>query len=301
MNLQISMLRFKEAFQYLLKLSERVRRYPNEARADAREGQVYELDNLILTDPNRALSYFRFEYLMCALFSASILISTVWFYLAGPTPPAEHIFLYWWLLVGIFLHSLNILVKSFIIHLLYKIPGTETLIARRLMLLIRSNLFSWNERASFFMYNFYVLGMCKLACNNICGSMRNSLYQFCYFIACSFLLRMSNLFARFLIEYFWRTRNVNFDTVVEKGISAKEIAEIPVEVYHQKGDHVNEEDLENQWCGICLEYFKDGDTVKKFPCYKQHCFHKGCTEIWLRTHNVCPYCRRSLKKTDVKE
>ena len=286
----------KEAFQYLVKLSERVGRYPNEVRTNAREGQEYELDNMILTEPNHVLNFFRFEYIMCGVFSLTALFITTWFLVTDKTKEytSHFAFLYYWLIAGNFLHIVNVLTKVFIIRQLFKIPLTETLIVRRLMLLIRSNIFLWNERVSFIMYNFYILGMCKLACSNICGSIRNNVYRICYFIICSFLLRLANIFIRFMVEYYVFTRTVTFDTIINHGASAEEIADIPVEDY--RPENMTCEEVNKQWCGICLEYFQAGDKVTKLPCAKQHYFHRGCTEKWLRNQNVCPYCRHSLRK-----
>ena len=294
----MSMHRSNGTYRYLQQLIAKVLSYPNEMRQSAREGEQYDIDNMILTDPIRALNYFWFEYLLCVIYSFSCTIVTILFF------SHEHerlyiekfAFLYYWLIIGIPLHIGNILIKSFILIRLYKVPlsQAQTIIVRRLMLLVRSHVYLWNERASFLMYNFHVLGMCKLACSNICGSMKNNVYRLAQFMICCFLLRLGNLFVRFLLEYFYLTHTVHFECIINHGASMEEIAKIPVEEYSQ--DLFPIDNTNKQWCGICLEYFKPGNQIKKLPCAKQHYFHKKCTEKWLRRQNVCPYCRTNLRK-----
>ncbi|KVI05183.1 Zinc finger, RING/FYVE/PHD-type [Cynara cardunculus var. scolymus] len=46
-------------------------------------------------------------------------------------------------------------------------------------------------------------------------------------------------------------------------------------------------------CSICLQDFEVGNSAGIFPkC--DHKFHPECISQWLRTHNSCPVCRRSL-------
>ncbi len=281
----------KDAVQYLARLAERFRRFSSELRPPARQGVEYHIDDMILTNPWRALRYFRFEYSVSMAYSLVVLLVTIWFLAEerAKLQATKFVFFYYWLLVGTVLHPANALAKLLILMCLYNMPDTETLIVRRLMLLIRSNIFSWNERTSFVLYNFYALGMCKLASGNICGSLRDDVYRFCYFQCCSLLLRLANLFVRFFFEYCCFTRAVHFDTIISRGATAEEIAAIPVEDFRG-------EQSAAQWCGICLEHFQPGDKLRKLPCSRQHYFHKTCTDTWLRSQNVCPYCRKSLRK-----
>ena len=284
-----------DAVQYLLKLGKRVRHYPNQVRTNHRELQGYEIDNLILTEPTNALNYFRFEYILCAVFSFTTLCATIWFFIIDKTPlyAPQFVVLYYWLMAGMPLHAINVLTKLFIIRRLFKVRPVQTMIARRLMLLVRSNIYLWNERASLPMYNYYIVGIYKLACSNICASMANSLYRLCHFIVCCILLRFANLFGRYLVEHYYLTRDIHYESIINRGASAEEIASLRVEKFYQ--DKCVDESL-GQWCGICLEHFKIGDDIKKLPCAKQHYFHKVCTDTWLRNQNMCPYCRCSLKQ-----
>jgi hypothetical protein len=236
-----------------------------------------------------------FEYALCALFSLIVLITGLLqlLYDQEVDSKEQFPFLYGWLHLGIGLNLLNIIPKCYIIRRLFKIPQGERLIVRRLMMLVRSNVFMWNDRMSFVMYNFYIIGMCKLATSNICGNMKNNLYRLCHFIICCFLLRLGNLFMRFLVEYFYLTRNIHYDSIIDTGASMEQIAEIGVLEFNPI--NFPEYTAKVQWCAICLEYFKEGDRVVKLPCAKQHYFHQCCAEIWLRKQNICPYCRQILR------
>ncbi|GET93374.1 hypothetical protein, conserved [Leishmania tarentolae] len=44
-------------------------------------------------------------------------------------------------------------------------------------------------------------------------------------------------------------------------------------------------------CGICLDDFVDGESVKCLPC--GHTFHGACVRSWLIRAAVCPTCRQS--------
>ncbi|PWA84214.1 E3 ubiquitin-protein ligase RING1 [Artemisia annua] len=42
-------------------------------------------------------------------------------------------------------------------------------------------------------------------------------------------------------------------------------------------------------CSICLEEFKENQTIRTLIC--RHEFHIDCIETWLYQKNVCPLCR----------
>ena len=46
-------------------------------------------------------------------------------------------------------------------------------------------------------------------------------------------------------------------------------------------------------CTFCLEEYDAGNMVKQLPC--QHIFHSPCLSAWLKSHNTCPLCRRTVK------
>ncbi|GJW00096.1 RING-H2 finger protein ATL16 [Tanacetum coccineum] len=50
---------------------------------------------------------------------------------------------------------------------------------------------------------------------------------------------------------------------------------------------------ENYDCVICLEEFKEKETVRVVePC--NHLFHKYCLTKWLPQHQTCPTCRHPI-------
>ncbi len=63
----------------------------------------------------------------------------------------------------------------------------------------------------------------------------------------------------------------------------------------QKGGKLNEHFV-NTACGICLQEFEKSDTQNpKTAEYVilvcGHNFHKDCLESWLKTKNMCPFCK----------
>lgn len=47
-------------------------------------------------------------------------------------------------------------------------------------------------------------------------------------------------------------------------------------------------------CPICLEEYAPLDLLL-LPC--SHLFHEACLEIWLRNHQTCPICRRTVHES----
>jgi E3 ubiquitin-protein ligase RNF115/126 len=48
----------------------------------------------------------------------------------------------------------------------------------------------------------------------------------------------------------------------------------------------------NAECSICMDNVELGTEVTVLPC--THWFHYDCIEAWLKQHNTCPHCRRSI-------
>lgn len=46
-------------------------------------------------------------------------------------------------------------------------------------------------------------------------------------------------------------------------------------------------------CAVCLDDLKVGATGVILSC--KHMFHEECIVRWLKEHNTCPICRRSVK------
>jgi len=49
---------------------------------------------------------------------------------------------------------------------------------------------------------------------------------------------------------------------------------------------------DNERCTICLDVYKDNETVMRLPC--SHLFHGHCVTEWFKTSKSCPLCRREV-------
>jgi len=74
--------------------------------------------------------------------------------------------------------------------------------------------------------------------------------------------------------------------VVKKGMSAEEIAKMPVEV------HSNEVDGSHS-CTVCISEYEDGESLRKLPC--GHKFHVECIDTWMDSNITCPICKKFLR------
>ena len=48
-------------------------------------------------------------------------------------------------------------------------------------------------------------------------------------------------------------------------------------------------------CIICLEKFKEDDTISELPCDGRHMFHFHCLEQWLHNKLICPLCKQNVR------
>ena len=53
-------------------------------------------------------------------------------------------------------------------------------------------------------------------------------------------------------------------------------------------------------CAICVEDFKDGDSLRVLPC--EHVFHKECIDEWLINHSsLCPLCKFEVPRGNANQ
>jgi len=271
-----------------LKLIHKISRYPSQLTQSRDQYIEYDLDGMIINNPREVFSYFAFEYTISLSFNLITAMVTIIF-LAIETSESSLMFKYW-LRLGYILNLISLLPKSVILLKIYYIPQhSQSLIVRRLMMLIRTNVFSWNVKVTYVLYIYYIVMLGKLATTNTCKSIDSNSYRLYHFILCNFLLRLVNLFMRFFHQWCFSGRSD--ESLSIKGARQDEIDEIPEEVFTEDTIGTNNE---HQWCGICLLSFKSGQKIKRLPCSKKHFFHNCCTDIWLTKRNVCPYCRREL-------
>ena len=74
---------------------------------------------------------------------------------------------------------------------------------------------------------------------------------------------------------------------VNKGLTEKQIDNLPFTKYHQKIS----KDIDK--CIICMDEFKRRERVKLLPC--GHIFHNNCIKEWLLKENTCPFCKTEIK------
>eukprot|EP00826_Nyctotherus_ovalis_P041936 TRINITY_DN4274_c0_g2_i11.p1 TRINITY_DN4274_c0_g2~~TRINITY_DN4274_c0_g2_i11.p1 ORF type:complete len:291 (-),score=35.97 TRINITY_DN4274_c0_g2_i11:99-971(-) len=290
------MQKLKNFKRNVVKLLSRIRRYPYQPHRTNSNAEC-ELDGMIVTDPKDTYFYFRFEYISSIIFNGVVFGVGIFFliYDGRNLEPVERFgLLRYWLRIGIVLNFCSLLPKALILSQLFSTPtDNRQILILRLMSLARSNVFYWNEKLSFVLYNYYVFGLGKLVHNNICGSMKNNLYRMCNFILYCFILRFANLFVRFFAKHFLFDRTVEHVPTVGQGASQKEIDGLPVSTFSP--GELHEPSCESQRCGICLAEFEEGDKLRTLPCSRKHFFHKQCTDMWLRQQYVCPYCRMHLR------
>lgn len=68
---------------------------------------------------------------------------------------------------------------------------------------------------------------------------------------------------------------------------------------HLNPEIVKPEDKFSDPCSICLDNYKEGETIIKLNC--NHIYHKSCLEKWLLKHKTCPYCKTEIKPSDYKK
>ncbi|KAK7387250.1 hypothetical protein VNO78_27892 [Psophocarpus tetragonolobus] len=79
-----------------------------------------------------------------------------------------------------------------------------------------------------------------------------------------------------------------------KGLDSSTIRAIPLFIYEQNNNKVQEEELE---CVICLSAFEGGEVGRCLPkC--GHGFHVECIDMWLSSHSNCPICRAPIVVSD---
>ncbi|KAI5299447.1 hypothetical protein KEM56_003228, partial [Ascosphaera pollenicola] len=59
------------------------------------------------------------------------------------------------------------------------------------------------------------------------------------------------------------------------------------------------DDEGNAECTICMENVEVGTEVTVLPC--KHWFHTECITLWLKEHDSCPHCRKSIMTDEQRE
>lgn len=97
----------------------------------------------------------------------------------------------------------------------------------------------------------------------------------------------------FLVRYMIpRQRSLDISSMSCKEctvLTTKELA-INTSFYEQ-----NEETKTSSSCSICLEHFRNGESLSTIGTCK-HIFHHDCLDQWIQRSTSCPYCRRGIER-----
>ncbi|KAB5521694.1 hypothetical protein DKX38_026013 [Salix brachista] len=91
------------------------------------------------------------------------------------------------------------------------------------------------------------------------------------------------------LETTYREISDIYDTSEVRAMSEDCIKKLPECTFKSDNDIV-EQCCPEFSCAICLQDFKDGDSMRKLP-YCGHCFHMSCLDKWLTRNGSCPNCR----------
>jgi hypothetical protein len=47
-------------------------------------------------------------------------------------------------------------------------------------------------------------------------------------------------------------------------------------------------------CHICIDQYKEGETIVALPCNQRHHFHQQCLAEWIKVSHTCPICRMQI-------
>ncbi|KAJ6753553.1 NEP1-INTERACTING PROTEIN-LIKE 2 [Salix purpurea] len=91
------------------------------------------------------------------------------------------------------------------------------------------------------------------------------------------------------LETTYREISDIYDTSEVRGMSEDCIKKLP-ECTFKSDNNIVEQCCPEFSCAICLQDFRDGDSMRKLP-YCGHCFHMSCLDKWLTRNGSCPNCR----------
>ncbi|XP_012070821.1 NEP1-interacting protein 1 isoform X2 [Jatropha curcas] len=92
------------------------------------------------------------------------------------------------------------------------------------------------------------------------------------------------------LETTYREISDIYDTSGNRGLSKNCIQKLP-QLKFQISDNLDH--CHEICCSICLQDFKDGDSMRKLP-FCGHFFHLDCLDKWLIRNGSCPMCRNYI-------
>lgn len=72
----------------------------------------------------------------------------------------------------------------------------------------------------------------------------------------------------------------------QRGVDHERMSQLPTRQYKVIQGKIEQ-------CSICLENFKDKESVRTLPCLHQ--FHEHCVDQWLHRSQQCPVCKHEIR------
>ncbi|XP_065577949.1 E3 ubiquitin-protein ligase goliath-like isoform X2 [Artemia franciscana] len=113
------------------------------------------------------------------------------------------------------------------------------------------------------------------------------------FVSISFIVLMVISLGWLIFYYVQRFRYLHArDKISRQLVTAAQRALSKVPTKMIKGGDVETGEVE--CCAICIEPFKNNETIRHLPC--KHDYHKECIDPWLLEHRTCPMCKMDILK-----
>lgn len=197
-----------------------------------------------------------------------------------------------WLLSLCLLNTCLVLPKLLLIWKLRSLGLDEDRInlSRGLWLFVRCNAFELNAKISKGIFVLHLFGLLRLGHINTKACEESQIYLYSA-ISFSFVLRVG-----FSLLSFKRTfSKENLER--EEGLSLKQL----------KGLKINELERDfkekyhgQEFCSICLEEFKEKESIRVIECPGRHIYHVECIDKWLGGKKTCPNCNYQINNNNRK-
>lgn len=267
------------------------------------------IDELISLREN-FIDYIKFEYSISILYNIILSIpSIIYLYISYSKISSCDIVSTIWLCLVSLLKLLEVFPKIMIIKQTKVIENNSVdsiIQTRRLMYLIRSNIFYINSQlgnAMLFLYTIYFIILRRI---NSCDD-APQFYFIINWLVFGFFLRLLISFINYYLHFKHGVNEADMSSEslyeYKYGVSEDTLNSIKTVLLSKENlfEYVNlKEEAEGngniEECSICLYTFEVDQSIKILPCDEKHFFHKVCIDKWLGNHKACPICRKEIKK-----
>lgn len=267
---------------------------------------VHDLDELICQTDN-FINYIHFEYSVAILYNMMMSISSIFFLIncTSVTFQADKISFLWITIVSI-IKLLETFPKFILIWQTYRIAyehsNNNSICMRRLMNMIRSNIFYYNAILGYillFCYTSYFLLIKRKIEYNEPTQLNSNINILLW----GFFLRIIISFINYHFNFKYATNQADLENIEPYSNIVQKVDNEVLEMINSycltKENNIVE--LGNQTCCICINEFSEGEVVKVLPCNNKHIFHKNCIEKWLSSNLGCPTCRCNIQNFFTKK